>query len=192
LAGLPFGSIRRCSSTVEHRFRKAGVEGSNPPIGFLSLLCRTHGASLPSQKLIGAPVLSACRRPHSRGGVWKDLAPRWAWRTLLAQRNSFGSRQLTGLAPMRQALGRLGKAFFAGGTKRRAFAFGAAAPSQELLRRSNAVNAISPVIGRRATEPGGASRRNRCVPLSNDSRPLLFRKPRQELRKGLKKQAKTP
>jgi uncharacterized protein len=28
---------RRCSSTVEHGFRKAGVEGSNPSIGFMNL-----------------------------------------------------------------------------------------------------------------------------------------------------------
>jgi len=46
---------------------------------------------------------------------------------------------------MRQAVDRLGKEFFAGGTKPRAFAFGAATPSQELLRLSNSVNAFSPV-----------------------------------------------
>jgi protein-S-isoprenylcysteine O-methyltransferase Ste14 len=30
---------RRCSSTVEHGFRKAGVEGSNPSIGFIVFDC---------------------------------------------------------------------------------------------------------------------------------------------------------
>jgi hypothetical protein len=33
---LYYGEIRRCSSMVEHGFRKAGVEGSNPSIGFMS------------------------------------------------------------------------------------------------------------------------------------------------------------
>ena len=32
----------RCSSTVEHSFRKAGVEGSNPSIGFMNLQEKYH------------------------------------------------------------------------------------------------------------------------------------------------------
>src|ERR1022692_1157015 len=36
---MPCDVSRRCSSMVEHRFRKAGVEGSNPPIGSLA---RSH------------------------------------------------------------------------------------------------------------------------------------------------------
>jgi hypothetical protein len=55
---------------------------------------------------------------------------------------------------MRQAVDRLGKQVFAGGTKGRAYAFGAAAaPFQEWLRLSNSVNASSPVLGWRATAP---------------------------------------
>ena len=30
-------SLGRCSSTVEHSFRKAGVEGPNPSIGFMTI-----------------------------------------------------------------------------------------------------------------------------------------------------------
>ena len=39
--------MRRCSSTVEHGFRKAGVEGPNPSIGCVTL--QSQGAGLPHQ-----------------------------------------------------------------------------------------------------------------------------------------------
>src|SRR5665213_89610 len=71
---------------------------------------------------------------------------------------------------MRQAVDRLGKEFFAGGTKPRAFAFGAATPSQELLRLSNSVNAFSPVVGRSATAPWGVVPMQRSI-IRNDFPP---------------------
>ncbi len=37
--------IGRCSSTVEHSFRKAGVEGPNPSIGFMTM----HGNDTPKE-----------------------------------------------------------------------------------------------------------------------------------------------